>query len=79
MLTSDPRCLTVLAMKKQGGQAREKLKLVSTRVPPEMVQRIEEFAERLNRERPGLLAERSVAMRVLLSKALDAMAEGKWA
>ncbi len=65
----------------KGGKAqmeRKLLKTISTRVPLEVVQQIEKFAELLNKERPGLRIERGVAVRVLLTKALDAMREGKW-
>jgi hypothetical protein len=50
---------------------------IGTRVPDELVARIDAYLERMNAENPGLEVTRADAIRVLLTKALDAEAPAK--
>ena len=63
-------------MRKQSGQRREKKETICARVDADLFQRIEKYTNQLKKERPGVHVDRSDAMRVLLYKGLDAVAEG---
>ena len=43
------------------------------RFPQELLQRIERYTERLNRERPGLTVTRADVVRLLVHERLDAI------
>jgi predicted DNA-binding protein len=44
---------------------------LAIRLPPELIERLDAHAERMNREHPGLGATRTDAVRTLLTAALD--------
>lgn len=52
---------------KSSGGANE---LVALRLPRELLERIDGYAERLREETPGMRATRTDAIRILVSKAL---------
>ena len=45
---------------------------VAIRVPEELLERIDDFAQRLSEATPGLMITRADAVRMLMAKALDA-------
>jgi len=51
--------------------------LTAIRLPDEMLARIDAFAERLQREQPGLDVNRAVAIRILIARSLQASETGK--
>jgi len=64
-------------MKKHGGDQRDKMEIICTRVEPDLLERIKTFTDQLKRERPGVHVKRSDAMRVLITIGLEAQAQGK--
>lgn len=56
-------------------KAAEQLKPVSTRIPADMFERVEAYAERIKQENPGRLATVSDAIRELVFLGLRAVEE----
>ena len=54
---------------------REPTVVIPFRLSPELVKRLDQKAERMRREQPGLNASRADALRVLLVKALESESE----
>lgn len=59
----------VMATKKSGGVSEEQLVV---RLPKDLLERVDAYAERLRAEQPGPAWKRSDVVRLLLARALDA-------
>lgn len=75
-VSGDPVAHWIEALSTLEETMAESKKQVAFRLPESLISRIDAFAERCERERPGLSVSRTEALVILLTRALDAEVDG---